>query len=266
MSALAEQLDRLSHRADHVDIERAVEGALEAAASPTRTPSGRRRARATFALVVAASVLTVVGLAAVAGRDRDVARGGPATELSTSPASAPAELTEEELTPVVTLDPDRMTSEDPPVTVMATGPSEWYELQPDLDVAWYSTGSESWLCFRSPLGQECRPDRFAPAEYGGDGPLLVATGGGQALIVTIDPGDDITVTLSSDATLRVPVSRDSQINWGIARIDLPPGETVNEASVEYLFDRPDATPDESPPAAAGRAPSRGLPRTAVGLS
>ncbi len=131
----------------------------------------------------------------------------------------------EALLPVQTL-PDGADVSDTRVTVAASAPTDWYRLQPDLDVAWYqepSGQSPSMLCWRTPAGSECVPDEFPGAL-----PLIVRTAGGQTLVVTGGTTGTMTldVQLTSGAVLSAPLEFDETISWGVARYQLPDGETI----------------------------------------
>ena len=141
------------------------------------------------------------------------------TQAATEPGPAPA------LTPAETLPSLADVSDIVPATVLGTAPADWYRLQPDLDVAWYSNGGDvSMLCLRTPLGSECRTDDFKPTEFGG-GPIGVWTAGQQLIVLTLDPGDDLALRLNDGTTATMPVERDPQINWGTARFQLTPSLT-----------------------------------------
>ncbi len=101
-----------------------------------------------------------------------------------------------------------------PITVQASGPSSWYRLQPDLDVAWYSGGQgDSQLCFRTPVLEQCQPDRFVPGGF-----ISVRSAGGHWLVVTMDPVDRLVVTLEDGTRRTVVVQPDPQIGWRTGRV------------------------------------------------
>ena len=101
-----------------------------------------------------------------------------------------------------------------PVTVQGSGPSSWYRLQPDLDVAWYSDGQgDSQLCFRTPALEQCQPDRFVPGGF-----VSVRSAGGHWLVVTMDPVDRLEVALDDGTRRTVAVQPDSQIGWRTGRV------------------------------------------------
>ena len=111
-----------------------------------------------------------------------------------SPAAAGPVIVE---SPTVRVEPKRsrarrVASVVVPPTVLGTGPTDWYRLLPDLDVAWYSPNNgSSMLCFRTPtLDATCGTDNFAPTTLGG-GPIGVATAGEQLIVITLDPGDTV---------------------------------------------------------------------------
>jgi hypothetical protein len=133
-----------------------------------------------------------------------------------------------------------------PPTVLGTGPTDWYRLQPDLDVAWYSDGGDqSMLCFRTPAGQDCQLDRFAPTASGG-GPIGVRSVDDQLLVVTLDPASPVTVRFDNGHTVTRPFELDDQIGWGVARVQMPPAGTPEGLSM--LFETaPDGSSSSAPP-------------------
>lgn len=142
----------------------------------------------------------------------------------------PTETTPEPvfLEPTATLPEDPEMDDVVPVTVVGTAPTEWYRMQPDLDVAWYSPNDgTSMLCLRTPVVDEaCQPDEFSPTAIGG-GPIGVATAGEQLIVLTVDPGDTITLATTAGGEITAPVIRDTRINWGIARIDVSDGVEID---------------------------------------
>jgi len=192
-------------------------------------PRPNRAARVSLVIgsVAAATVLGFVLVNRPTTEQPGVGSVGPS-----SPNSAVAE-TVEALAPVQTL-PDGADVSDTPVTVAASEPTDWYRLQPDLDVAWYqepSGQSPSMLCWRTPAGSECLPDEFP-----GVLPLIVPTAGGQTLVVTgaIAETSTLDVQLTSGAVLSAPLETDETIGWGVARYQLPDGASitaVGDASV-----------------------------------
>ena len=138
-----------------------------------------------------------------------------------------------------------VSSEVPP-TVLGTGPTDWYRLQPDLDVAWYSDGGDqSMLCFRTPAGQDCQLDRFAPTASGG-GPIGVRSVDDQLLVLTLDPASPVTVTFDNGQTVTRPFEADEQTGWGVARVQMPPAG--NPEGLSMLFDTSqDGSASSAPP-------------------
>ena len=167
-----------------------------------------------------------------------------AGSLVTAPATtAPTGVEQSLVPPVATLPVMADVGSVVPATVLATGPSDWYRLQPDLDVAWYSDGGDaSMLCFRTPAGQECQLDEFAPTAIGG-GPIGVRSLDDQLLVVTLDPDPMVVVAFDNGQTVTSQVERDDQIGWGIARIDMPAG--TNPLGLATVFEM-DPTPSSVP--------------------
>lgn len=101
-----------------------------------------------------------------------------------------------------------------PVTVQGTSPTEWYRLQPDLDVAWYSDGQgDSQLCFRTPVLEQCLPDQFVPGDY-----VIVRSAGRQWLVVTMNALSRLEVTLDDGTRRTVAVQPDAQLGWRTGRV------------------------------------------------
>ena len=129
------------------------------------------------------------------------------------------------LTPAETL-PDTGDLSDTPVTVAAAEPSNWYRLQPDLDVAWYQDPtvlSSSMFCWRTPVASECVLDDTAGALT-----LIVPTAGEQTLVISGGHTDETTldVQLTNGAILTAPLVMDATISWGVARYRVPEGESI----------------------------------------
>jgi hypothetical protein len=113
-----------------------------------------------------------------------------------------------------------------PVTVQGSGPTEWYRLQPDLDVAWFSDGqNQSQLCFRTPAIQQCKPDAMSTSSF-----VAVRGAGNQWLIVTLDAVDVVNVRFDDGTQRPVPVQPDSQIAWRVGRIE---GGTPADAAMLF---------------------------------
>ena len=163
---------------------------------------------------------------------------GGASETTAAPDTTSAGSTETtaaaELGPSVTL-PLTSDLSTTPVTVQGSGPTSWYRLQPDLDVAWYSDGNTSQLCFRTPAIEQCQPDRFVTGGY-----VAVQTAGGQWVVLTIDNVDQIVVTLDGGVTASVTVRPDSQIGWRTGRLQ---GPAPLDASM--VFPNADAIPSDT---------------------
>lgn len=213
------------------------------------------RRRSVMVSVAAACMLAVggYGMFLVAGRDPSSAPatgelptvdGPPVSSavLSSVPAATIAAASVPSATtipPEATLPALADVSLVVPPTVVGTGPTDWYRLQPDLDVAWYSdgAGTRSMLCFRTPAGQECQLDEFAPTTSGG-GPIGVRSVDNQMLVLTLDPASTVTVTFDNGQTVSSPVERDAQTGWAVARVAFPPGSSSPEG-LSMWFDMTD---------------------------
>ncbi len=188
--------------------------------------------------VVATAPVTSVATAATS------VPSGVAVGTSPSATTAPSVLAP----PAVTLPELADVSSVVPATVLASGPSDWYRLQRDLDVAWYSDGGgTSMLCFRTPAGQECQLDGFAPTAMGG-GPIGVRSVDDRWLIVTLDPETTVTLAFDDGQTITSPVERDDQTGWGVARIWSASGATPEGLAMTFAMEQPTPTvPVTSPP-------------------
>ncbi len=195
-------------------------------------PSERRPNRAARVSLVIGSVAAATVLGFVLINSPNSGQQGVGSAGPNSP-SVSSSLPLQALAPVETL-PQSTDLSDTPSTAAASMAVDWYRLQPDLDVAWYqepSGQSPTMLCWRTPAGSECLPDDFPGAL-----PLIVPTGGGQTLVVTggITDTRTLDVQLTSGAVLSAPLEIDETISWGVARYQLPDGEsitTVGNASV-----------------------------------
>lgn len=238
-----------------------------------RSDSGRGDRRRSHMVQVAAGCMLlagVVGMFWVATRDpvsgpatselpsganesaSTVVATAPVTSVAAAVTSGPPVTTAPSVLapPAATLPDLADVSSGVPVTVMGSGPSEWYRLQRDLDVAWYSDGGEmSMLCFRTPAGQECQLDEFAPSAIGG-GPIGVRTVDDRWLVVTLDPESTVTLSFDDGQTVTSPVERDDQIGWGVARIWSASGATPEGLAMVYAMGQPASpVPVTSPPLA-----------------
>ena len=202
---IADRLDRLAERGPRADpalvVARAT--ALASGGAVARDSSSPRRGRR-LALAAACVILVVSGvglIANVAGRptsappapaSSDVVAAttasGPSSSRTSEPGTVPLE-------PVEVLG-DRPDLSDVPVTVQGPAPTDWYRLQADLDVAWYSdTDGQPNVCFRTPIYESgMREDLLRPVARGGL-PVGIVTAGDQLLVVTVDDGDIVTLTL-----------------------------------------------------------------------
>lgn len=268
-------------------IRRAAEllddAAVRASDPPVmRSHSGRVDQRRSHMVQVAAGCMLLVGLVGmflVATRDpvpgpatsespsgadesvSTVVATAPVTSVATTETSVPSGVAVGTSPPATTaplvLAPPAATlpeladvSSGVPVTVVGAGPSEWYRLQRDLDVAWYSDGAEtSMLCFRTPAVQECQFDEFAPTAMGG-GPIGVRSVDDQWLVVTLDPESNVTLEFDNGQTVTSPVERDDQVGWGVARIQTASGATPDGLAMVFAMEPPSPTvPVTSPPPA-----------------
>jgi hypothetical protein len=270
--------ERLRRAADLMDEVAVQPSAIDVRASSRDGRDGSSMlVRAAAVLLVVAGV---VGVAAVASRSPSDPSSSPSEQTSNTPtatddasattpavdatAAAPATAAPENTAPATTAGSATETTmvlEEPfetlpasvdlsttPITVAGSSPTSWYRLQPDLDVAWYSDGTGSWLCFRTPVMEECQLDRFFPGGY-----VAAQSALGQWLIVTFDEVDEVreVIVTFDDGTRRVVgVRQDSQIGWSVGRVT---GGTPSDASM--VFDTRDASSAEevAPPTTAGDA-------------
>lgn len=193
---------------------------------PSRSTPRRQRTARVSIVIGSAAAMTILLLLFL---NRSAAEQHPATrdpdaQVASTLASG------DELAPAQTL-PLTADVTATPVTVASDSPTDWYRLQPDLDIAWYQDpagSSPTMVCWRTPAGSECLPDE-GPA---GALPLIVPTAAGQTLVVSSGVAGALTldVQLTSGAVLSGPFDIDSTILWGVARYVLPPGATI--ASVD----------------------------------
>lgn len=252
-----------------------------------RSDCGRGGRRRPYMVQIAAGCMLLAGVAGmfwVATRDpvsapatsespsgtdesaSTVATTAPATSVATAVTSVPSgvavgtsppETTAPSVVapPAATLPDLADVSSVVPPTVVGTGPTEWYRLQRDLDVAWYSDGGEmSMLCFRTPAGQECQLDEFAPAAMGG-GPIGVRSADDRWLVVTLDPETTLTLTFENGQTITSPVERDDQIGWGVARIWSASGATPEGLAMVFAMNQPAPTVPVTAPTVPVTSPS-----------
>lgn len=149
----------------------------------------------------------------------------PAVETTT--AGSFTESTAEAVPfPTVTLPASSDLSATPVTIAGGTTPSQWYRLQPDLDVAWLSPGNggASQLCFRTPEIEQCQDDTFR------QGYVAVKSAGGHWIIVTIDNVDQVDVGFDDGTRSSVPVTPDSQVGYRVGR---EVGRTPTDASMVF---------------------------------
>lgn len=226
--------DRLRRHYDEItrDIPEhgpGLDDGVVVAINPWSAAPRRNHAARVLSLVAgSAAAALAIGLIVV---NRPASKGpaiGPGTPGTSGTASATPGTTSpatiDVLVPVRTL-PDGADVTETPVTVLASTPTDWYRLQPDLDIAWYqepSGQSPSMLCWRTPVGSECLPD-----DGPGVLPLIVPTAGGQTLVVFGGNGaPTLEVQLAGGGVLSAPLEIDETIEWGVARYLLPDGETI----------------------------------------
>jgi len=101
-----------------------------------REPRSNRAARVSL-VIGSVAAATVLGFVLVNRPTTE--QPGVGSVGASSPNSTVAEAVEA-LVPTQTL-PDGADVSDTPVTVAASAPTDWYRLQPDLDVAWYQEPS-----------------------------------------------------------------------------------------------------------------------------
>lgn len=200
--------------------------APEAGPTPTGvtvTLTTPQRSRRTLVLGAAAAVAV---LGAVGVTTAVLSRGAatPAGSPDKSGAPTAAVMTVPALAPAATL-PQGTDVGEAPITVAADSPRVWYRLQPDLDVTWQDAGGSTELCWRTPVTDRCQPEDDAPL-------LAVPTAGGQTLVI-VRGGEtgqaSIDLALSDGTIQRAPIEWDRVISWGVARLALPDGVTVESA-------------------------------------
>ena len=239
---LEERLRRAGELLDEVTVQ-PVAGELRV--TPSRPPKHGASPvwlRAAAAVLVIGAMLGVAWLSARDSSDQSASAtttaapeitaaettAGSASETTAAPDTTSASSTETtaaaEPGPSETL-PATSDLSSTPITVQGTGPTTWYRLQPDLDVAWFSDGTSSQLCFRTPAVEQCQIDRFVSGGY-----VAVQTAGGQWLVLTIDNVDQLDVTLDGGATATVTVRPDSQTGWRTGRLQ---GPTPTDASMTF---------------------------------
>lgn len=192
--------------------------------------------RVAAVLGAAAAVVAVLSLALLVRPGGDPAPGAsppggldrPEEEDTSADTSVPpTEGFAYAATPLATLpDYDDLAEDDGPmVTVLGTAPENWYRLQPDLDVAGYAPieGGESLFCWRTPVGDDCRPNDLHLSH------LAVPTAGGTLLVGYFDPpwATNLFVQTSSGVEHQVPIARDETTGLDVARLDLEAGEIVS---------------------------------------
>lgn len=271
--------ERLRRAADLLDQE-TVQVAMELEPTPNHVVP---RAGAARSLMLVAAVVAValggVGLWWAAARvphSLPVASSTVTTVATTAPAGAATGTAPPTTAPdVPTLEPSAVLPVSPdvvvtPLTVAGVEPTDWYRLQPDLDVAWYSDTAidESMLCFRSPsVAASCQSDEALPAASGG--PIAVQGGPGQFLIVTLGGGHgaSVSVTLDDGSEVSALAEADPVIGWSVARVAVPDGRRPVGMWMSFLLDTvegpgatvPASVPDSSVP---DTAPPTTIPVTA----
>ncbi len=149
----------------------------------------------------------------------------PAVETTTA-GSLTETTAAAEPVPTITL-PASADLSTTPVTVAGSTPSQWYRLQPDLDVAWVSpsNGGASQLCFRTPVMEQCKDDTFRPGGY-----VAVKSAGGHWIILTMDAIDQFVVRFDDGTRAPVTMTQDPQIGYRVGR---EVGRTPTGASMVF---------------------------------
>lgn len=157
---------------------------------------------------------------------QDVAGGGSAVNTAApTPTLAPADST--------------------PVTVLAGTPLSYFTYLPDLHLAWRASadGASSEICWKTPEGEGCVSDSFQAPD------VVVIPNGPQVFVLTragfIPDGTfaengmpngifrdptQVTIEFSDGSETRAALTTPDGIGIPYARIDLPPGTTVESAT------------------------------------
>lgn len=183
---------------------------------PSRTSM---RLRIGIVLGAAAAIAVPAIVAVTRDSDRTDTATAPPVETATE---IPTETTGPQLTPAETL-PDAP-DDQVPITVATSGPTDWYRIAPDLEIAWFSDESDapSQFCWHTPVDQQCVDDvGIVPVR-------LLPTAGGQTLVLLWgDAAVPLTmVTFDDGNSVTLPVEVDDQISVGVARLLVPDGRTI----------------------------------------
>lgn len=184
------------------------------------TSSGDRRRSRGVLVAGAATIVLVGGLAVMSQRDPDTADDAAADE------SAPPAAADGGLAPAATL-PDTEDLDETPVTVAGNGPSSWFRVAPDLDVAWYApTDGSTVFCWRTPTGSDCQPEDSSSL-------TVASTAGGQTLVITNGArGGEVQIQLDDGSGRSAPVvNTGSDIDLGVARFELPDGTSIVSSQI-----------------------------------
>lgn len=236
MSRLRNAFEHLASRGTPRGAGSVFSDAVEKVGAPSSEPSARidqgdeimistatpiRKRPAWVAFAAAFGVVMAVGVAVTLlvrpdttnpSGGQDVAGGGSAVNTAVpGPTLAPADST--------------------PMTVPAEAPLNYYTYLPDLHLAWRATadGASTEICWKTPEGEGCQSDLF----YAPD--TIVVPNGSQAIILTrpdvgaAEPGS-AEVRLSNGETTTQVFTTPEGIAIAYARIDLPPGTTVESAT------------------------------------
>lgn len=153
--------DRLRRHYDERtnDLPTRGPGLLDASAlivQPTALTHRPNRAARISLLVGSIAAATIVGFVIVdqSSTGQPSTASVEPTQLSVSTSTDPGIQV---IGPSETL-PDTGDLSATPVTVAGDSPSDWYRVQPDLDIAWYQDASgdlPATLCWRTPAGSDC---------------------------------------------------------------------------------------------------------------
>lgn len=254
MIDLEERLRRAAQLLDHHDT------AHEQPVADDRSVGANGRRSSSLVRVAAAAVVVLGGIGLVSLTLRDSGTTGNGSEPTTATTTPPTETAPATSLPTPSSVANEVDGSVPPVyepsatlppvsgppgvpvTVAGNEPTEWYRLQPDLEVAWYGGTGDSKVCFRSPSLEERQIDRIAPADFGG-GPVAISGGPGQFLIVTValDPVPLVDVALDDGSTVTAVSEIDPQIAWSVARVPVEPGTVPVGMSMTFGFREPAAT-------------------------
>lgn len=131
------------------------------------------------------------------------------------------------IVPPVTLPPPVTTR--PPTSVVG-GPTAYYRLAPDLDLAWTDQDGVPQLCWRTPIDEQCIPEPITTLNATSTD---VVPGSEQhALILVSDSHEErtsrpisVTVTFIDGESYRAAINWEhSELDFGIVRVSRPAEE------------------------------------------